>query len=191
MSWRDYVNKTKDNPPRPLLVSAMDLVLHKDNALDLGAGALIDSKYLLDQGFKHVIALDAENIAQDIFNTLSQDRLEYKISTFDNYEFPENTFDLINAQYALPFNPKATFNQMFEKLKKSLKKDGVFTGQFFGEKDSWNTSDTRLTFHTCKEAWKLLEGLEVLVFNEEEQDERPAIGDLKHWHVFHVIAKKS
>lgn len=47
-----------------------------------------------------------------------------------------------------------------------------------------------MTFHTKKEAEKLLSGMEILEFTEEEKDDKPVVGDLKHWHVFHIIARK-
>ena len=50
--WSQYIAKTKNKSPRPLLVRALSYVKNKNKALDLGAGALNDSRYLLENGFK-------------------------------------------------------------------------------------------------------------------------------------------
>ena len=79
--WKDYFAHTKGKPPRPLLVEAIALVKDKENALDLGSGALNDSMYLLSAGYKHVTAVDKVSIAEDIAKTLPIDTFKYVIST--------------------------------------------------------------------------------------------------------------
>ena len=54
--WREYYNRTRNRKPAPLLVEAVSLA-KKGVALDLGAGALPDSKYISKKGFR-VIAID-------------------------------------------------------------------------------------------------------------------------------------
>ena len=105
-TWKNYFNNTKNQPSRPLLVKAVTFVKSKDQALDLGAGALMDSIYLLSQGFSHITALDKEPVAKEIADNLPKDRFSYIISPFESYDFPKDKFDLINAQYSLLFiNP--------------------------------------------------------------------------------------
>lgn len=53
--WSEYIGKTKNNPPKPWLIKAMSFVNAKDEALDLGPGAFNDTKFLLSEGFKHII----------------------------------------------------------------------------------------------------------------------------------------
>jgi len=36
----------------------------------------------------------------------------------------------------------------------------------------------------------LLEGFEIESMNEEEKDDPPGLRSPKHWHLFHVVAKK-
>jgi tellurite methyltransferase len=188
--WSKYVEKTKERGPRELLVEAMQFVAGRDAALDLGAGALHDSKYLLQQGFKHVIAVDRENLAQEIADALHSEQLEYKIASFEEFDFRESAFDIVNAEYSLPFNPPQTFGSVFAKLKQSLKPEGVFAGQLFGDRDEWASHNPKMTFCTRAEAEELLRDLEVIKFEEEEKDGKPVIGNIKHWHIFHIIARK-
>ena len=46
-----------------------------------------------------------------------------------------------------------------------------------------------MTFHTEAQARAALSPLETLVFREEENDGEDALGNAKHWHAFHVIAR--
>jgi tellurite methyltransferase len=192
--WASYSERTKDREPRELAVKAVKYVHAKDAALDLGPGALNESKYLLDQGFKKVVAvnkdgLETDPIARGRAETFPNDRFEYQVSTFDAFDFRPETYDLINAQYALPFNPPATFDAMFANLKKSLKSGGIVTGQFFGPKDEWS-GNADMTFVTRERAEQLLGDLEVIHLEEVEGPDRLAVGGEKYWHTFHFIARK-
>ena len=188
-SWKDYFERTKGRPPRPLLVKALVFVKDRGEALDLGSGALNDSRYLISEGFKHVTAVDKVAVATEIADKFPKDIFTYVISAFDNFHLPKDTFDLINAQYALPFISPEAFNDVFVKIVGSLKKDAILTGQFFGDRDEWKT-DTKMTFLSLTETQNILKGLTVLSFEEEEHDKVTAAGEMKHWHVFNFIVRK-
>jgi len=189
-NWEEYVVKTKDKKPRPFLVKAAALVKNRNEALDLGSGALNDVRYFVTLGFKHVTAVDSKPVAADIIKHFPKEIVSYVINTFEEFKFPENHYDLISAQYALPFNSKESFDRVVDSIVKSLKPGGVFTGQFFGDRDEWNTPQSEMTFHNREQAEKLLSGLEVKEFIEEEQEGKTAKGYMKRWHVFHFIAVK-
>lgn len=186
----EYVKKAKNHPPRPWLVKALVFVNQKEEALDLGPGAMVDTKYLVEQGFNHVTAVDASDTAKEIYQTLPSDKVDYIISSFADYTFTPNTYDLINAQFSLPFNPQDSFSEVFTKLKSSLKKGGIFVGQFFGPNDDWNDNRKTMTFVTKEEVATLLSDLEIIEMVEEENDTKPLVGEIKHWHIFNIIAKK-
>ena len=188
--WPAYFNATKDHKPRPLLVEAMTFIGKRDAALDLGAGALNETEYLFEQGFNRVVAVDAEPKFLDFCKELGSDKLTCIVSTFDEFNFPVDEYDLVNAQFALPFNSPSTFAEVFARIKSSLKKGGIFTGQFFGVNDSWAKGNSDMTFHTKAEVEKFLADMEIVKLEEVEKDDKTAAGDMKHWHVFHVIARK-
>ncbi|MBP6904494.1 MAG: class I SAM-dependent methyltransferase [Candidatus Pacebacteria bacterium] len=189
--WKGYAEKTKNKPPAPLLIQAVESVTHKDKALDLGAGALNDTKYLLSANFKHVTALDSAPLAQEVADTLPTDRFMYSINKFADFDFPSNGYDLINAQYALPFNPPETFERVFNDIVDSLRQGGIFVGQLFGVRDEWNIPNSGKNFHTREDVQKLLSNLKIIHFEEEERERKTAAGPMKHWHVFHFIARKA
>lgn len=187
--WSEYYEITKNKPPSELLVKAIGFLDSKDNALDLGAGALKDTGFLLQNGFK-VTAIDSEPAMIQVAAEINNDNLKTVTSSFEDSDYPKQSYDLINAQYALPFNSPHTFNEVWNKIKNSLKSNGIFTGQFFGNNDEWNITGTNMTFKTESEVRDLLSGMEVIELTEEDKDSTTANGKPKHWHIFHVIAKK-
>ena len=190
MSWNEYLSNTKSYPSRPLLQEALLFVKTRKTALDLGAGALNDARLLISNGFK-VIVVDSNPQIAELARELSKDFIEINISPFDTFNFPENSFDLVNAQYALPFNKPETFSKVFEKITMSLKVGGIFTGQFFGPEDEWANSHTEMSFHSKEQVLTFLNPYTIKKFTEEKSMRPTAAGTEKHWHVFHVIAQKN
>lgn len=188
-NWQEHYNDRKNRPPAPFLIKALGFVENRGTAVDLGSGDLVDSQFLLSQGFHKIIAIDKESPPKNLLEQLQTSNFEFVQSSFDEFTFPENEYDLINAHYSLPFNSSETFQQVWNGIEGSLVSGGVFAGQFFGHKDAWNNSNRELTFHTEKEVRNLLARMEILEFEEEEVDRKIASGHMKHWHLFHVIAK--
>lgn len=188
--WYKYAERAAGRPPRPLLVEATQLATGRDAALDIGAGALSDSIHLLDLGFRHVTALDGEPIAQEIADSLPADRFDYVISSFEDFAFPRTAFDLLNAQYALPFIRPDQFDRVFAAILVALRPGAILTGQLFGDRDDW-VGTPNMTFHTRSEAEALLAPLTVLSFREEDDPNSQTLnGTPKHWHLYHFIARK-
>jgi tellurite methyltransferase len=190
MTWQEYFKNTKNYKPRELLVQAADFVSDKEIALDIGSGALNESSYLLSQGFKKVIAVDKEPIAQTVADMLPLDRFEYVITSAEKFNFGCEVYSLVNAQYVLPFLTPHFFSDVMEKIFYSLKSGGIFTGQFFGLNDEWNIDKSGMTFLSRSEIDTVLSKYSLLVLSEEEKDKETATGSIKHWHVFHFIVKK-
>lgn len=65
LDWIDFIIGTKDHPPRDLTKRAFGWVKNKSRALDIGGGALNDTKYLLGKGLR-VDVVDVENITLDL-----------------------------------------------------------------------------------------------------------------------------
>jgi SAM-dependent methyltransferase len=188
--WQKYAEKAAGRPPRPLLVDALTRITARDKAIDIGAGALTDSQYLLEQGFAQVTALDSAPVAQATADTFPTDRFDYAISTFETFAFAPATYDVVNAQYALPFIDPAQFPRVFAAILASLKPGGLLVGQLFGDRDTWAGS-SGMNFHTETQARALLADLSVLRFDiEDDETSKTMTGKLKHWHAFHIIAQR-
>jgi len=184
-NWQKHYEDTKSKPPSKLLLDALAFVQNKSKALDLGAGALVASKYLLSLGFE-VTAVDIEQFKE----TIIDDKFRFIQSNFKEYEFSESNFDLITAQFSLPFNGTIGFDTLWENIISSLTPGGIFTGQLFGLNDEWNVPDSKLVFHSRQQVEYLLSGMEILKLEEIDKDGKLANGYPKHWHIFHIIARR-
>lgn len=187
--WSRFYKITKDHAHWDLLERAAALVGQPGHALDLGAGAGRDTRYLLSQGWT-VTAVDREVDAVALLAELPREHLQVVQSSFEDFVYGHESYDLVSAQYALPFNPGASFNSVFARIKQSLKPGGIFSGQFFGIHDQWNTPEASMTFLTREQVDELLSDMRVLELTEEEHMGHTAIGVPKYWHTFSVIAQK-
>jgi tellurite methyltransferase len=187
-TWSAFFRKTKNKPPAALLIEALHYTRKGGKALDVGGGALADARLLLQVGFD-VTVIDKEEQILQIAKDIGSDRLHAKVTTFDRYQYPRETFDLVNAQFSLPFNPPKTFGNVWKHIKDSLVEDGIFCGQFFGDQDTW-AKNRNMTFHKRVNLDTLLGEFEVIKLDEKEWDGTTTVGQQKHWHVFHIIARK-
>lgn len=185
--WEDFYQITRDRPPWPLLIEAVSSLAQRKDALDLGCGAGRDTRFLLEKGFR-VTAVDNDPHAIACMADFPQDHLRVVKSSFEDFHF--ETYDLVNAHFALPFLAEEHFHVVFTRIKQALHVGGLFVGQFFGVNDEWNTPENQMTFLTRDQAETELKGLKVLAFREEDVDGHVADGTPKHWHVYHIIAQK-
>jgi len=187
-TWSKYYKATSSKPPHLLLIEAIKYVKNIDTAIDIGGGALNDTKYLLEQGF-NVTVIDKSPLIEGLARQIQSVKIKTVITSFEDFDFPHNSYDLASAMFSLPFTNPDDFNSVFQKIINSLKKDGIFCGTFFGDRDGW-AKKPNMTFHKKEELNGLLGGLETLSFKETEEDGTIADGTAKHWHFFNVIARK-
>ncbi|OGZ63861.1 MAG: hypothetical protein A3A98_01060 [Candidatus Staskawiczbacteria bacterium RIFCSPLOWO2_01_FULL_40_39] len=186
--WSEYYELTKNKPPSKLLIKALSYVKNKGKAVDIGGGGLKDTRYLLAEGFD-VAVIDSSELMAKEAEKITSDKLHYFVVSFDRFNFPESTFNIANAQFSLSFNPPATFDDVFRNIKNSLVEGGIFCGQLFGVRDEWKDKPNMI-FHTKEQVGKLFSDMEIIYFREEEKDDKTANGTPKHWHVFHIIARR-
>jgi SAM-dependent methyltransferase len=191
--WSQYITKTSHQGPRRLLLKALELVADRDAALDLGAGALNDSKHLLDIGFKSVMAIDREMIPEEVIKLEwakdKADRFSFDLKSIEDFVFPPSAFNLINAQFVLPFIEASALPRVMSNIIGALRPGGIFTGQFFGPRDSWKDV-LNVTLYSEEACRNFLSSLQILYFQEEEYDGPTALDGGKHWHIYNFITKK-
>ena len=171
--------------------------------MDLGCGTGRDTLELLRRGW-WVLAIDSQGEAiqglrQYVEPLISSDRLETQVADFESARWP--TVDLVNASYSLPFSAPGSFAGLWERITASLSHGGRFCGQLFGENDEWAarpptfggewSSPPAMTFHSRADVNELLHDFEAEQLIEVDEDGVTAVGDAKHWHLFHVVARKS
>jgi tellurite methyltransferase len=186
-----YIAARRFDPPRPLLIRAAGLVAPKDHALDAGAGALNATKYLLSAGFNHVTALDSSPASQSAAAELSREQVSFVLSRFEDFDYPDRAYDLVNAEFSLPFIGAPAFPSVFTMLLAAVKAGGLFTGQLFGVNDSWNQPESGMNFHSRSDVERLLLRWTILELIEEDHPGKTKLGEDKHWHIFHIIARRT
>lgn len=192
--WAAYYAKTAGRPPRDTLLAALDRFDAEGvtgQAVDLGCGGGRDTVELLRRGWR-VLAVDAE--AAGIAHLRARDDLpesgilETRIARMEDAALPP--CDLVNASFALPLCPPERFPALWARITTALRPGGRFAGQLYGDRDSW-AGDPSLSHHSRAEAEVLFAGFEIESFREEEEDSTTPRGTAKHWHVFHIVARKA
>lgn len=195
--WVCYYDAVVGRPPRDTLLRALAAVEAEGGpregalALDLGAGEGRDTAELLRRGYR-VIAVDAEPRAFERLRARPQlvwpEALETVVARFEDIELP--AADLINASFSLPFCAPDRFGALWRRIVAALRPGGRFAGQLLGARDDWAKSDPDVTAFERADALALIADLVVEHFEEEETDSTTATGSPKHWHLFHVVARK-
>lgn len=188
---QQYYNKTKSNEPKKNVKYIIEAVKPKPGkAIDLGCGAGNETVYLIKNNW-NVTAIDRENVKERIEKRLTEEeqkRFKFQNQKFEELNLEENNLTIAN--YSLPFCNKNKFNEMWEKIADSIMPGGYFVGNFFGLNDEWVNTKTEATFLSKEQVLKLFERFEVIKFKEIENDSLTGAGKMKHWHLFHVIARK-
>lgn len=192
--WAGYYERTLRRPPRETLLEALRGFEREGRwtgrAIDLGSGGGRDTVELLRRGWS-VLAIDAAPESavalggrEDLPGTGA---LVTRIGKFEAARWP--AVDLVNASFALPLCPPGLFQDMWEKICITLLPGGRFCGQLYGERDDF-ARDPNLTCHTAAEVAALFDDFEIEMSREEESDAVTPRGRRKHWHVWHIVARK-
>ena len=197
-NWVAYYEATSGRPPRPTLLLALqnrDPQRPPGHAIDLGCGDGRDAIELLRRGWT-VLAIDSEAAALDRLKARPDLPRDAKLSVlcgkFEEAAWPPPDWpplDLVNASFALPICPPTLFPALWQKIVAALAPDGRFAGQLYGKQDSW-AGKRDMTFHDRAELSELLQDFAVERLDEEESDTVTPRGEAKHWHIFHIVARK-
>jgi len=193
IGWAAYYDKLRDRPPRKTLLAALDAFGATPEgalALDLGCGDGRDAIEMLRRGWR-VVAVDAEPEAL----TKLQNRplpagsdVTPVIARMEEVPIPLGVL-LVNSSFAMPLCEPQAFHALWTRIRESLPAGGRFSGQWYGPRDSW-VGRPGITFVGREEALAMLSGLELEMFDEEEADGVTPRGNSKHWHIFHIVARK-
>lgn len=186
--WERFLAATRGQPAWGRLKKAASLFDSPGEALDVGAGAGRDTAYLLEHGWR-VTAVDASPAAARLLRGIaSEGRLRVVHAAAQDFE--PATYDLVNAQFSLPFIPPPRFAETVARLQGAVRSGGVMAVTFFGPGDEWNAPGSEISFTTQEDVRKLFRGWDLIDLEELEEDGTTATGGKKHWDVIHVIARK-
>ncbi|MGP1310675.1 MAG: class I SAM-dependent methyltransferase, partial [Phycisphaerales bacterium] len=193
-----YFEVVLGKPPRETLIEALRRFEEDGGepgfAIDLGCGEGRDSAELLRRGWR-VLAIDGHDSAFEFlkrrtdFPRAAKDpgRFETVVARMEDAELPP--CDLLNASFSLPFVDPSRFDEVWARIVQSVKPGGRFAGQLFGERDTWASLPDR-SHQTRARVDELLAAFDVEHFQEEERDGGDCMNTPKHWHVFHIVARK-
>lgn len=201
--WATYYERTANRPPR----STLRFALRRFDAdwqagpkpasplaVDLGCGGGRDTLELLRRGWR-VLAIDADPASTETLETAAASfgpsALTVQTQRFEDADLPAAT--LINSSFALPLCPPGPFHELWGRIVDALEPGGRFCGQLFGDRDSWaapGSGKSGITFLKRPDAEALLAKLDIERFLEEETEAERPVGRSKHWHIFHIVARK-
>ena len=216
--WPEYFEAVKGQPPRDTLMraiaafelehtpfttregsgpslSGLEARGHGRVAIDLACGEGRDTREMLRRGW-HVCAVDSstEAITQTLAALTPEWTVRCEVQLMSMEEAPNATglpkdVDLVNASFALPFCDPDHFPALWSWIARTLRPGGRFAGQFFGDRDDWQSVRPR-SHATRAQLLSLLAGYEIEHLDEVEKDGNDAMGGVKHHHVFHVLVRK-
>lgn len=192
--WPGYFGSVLGKPPRDTLLASLAAFEQEGFtagfAIDLAAGEGRDTLELLARGWR-VLATDAEPAAFEFLwprvPASARDRLTTTVATFEDTLL--EPCDLLNASFALPFCLPSDLPALWVRIVAAIRPGGRFAGQFFGDRDSWAWREDR-THHSHEEVLAMLSGFDIEMMRVEEQDDPATVREPKHWHLFHVVARK-
>ena len=187
--WERFLAATRGQPAWGRLMKTASMFDHPGEALDVGAGGGRDTAYLLEHGW-HVTSVDSSPAAAKLLRGIApEDRLRVVRSAAE--DFAPGSYDLVNAQFSLPFVPPARFIETVTRLQRAVRPGGRMAVTFFGPRDTWNVPGSDMTFTTRDDVERLFAGWKLVELTEIEEDGSTATGGTKHWDVIHVIARKA
>jgi tellurite methyltransferase len=188
--WAEFYDAVAERPPHDTVVEALDRFEREGRvgfAVDLGCGDGRETVEIVHRGWR-VLAIDGEPQAiERLRRRIESDAVETSVARFEDAVWPDA--DLVNAGFSLPFCPPQHFGGVWLRIVESIRPGGRFSGQLFGDRDQW-AGERGMTFHRRPEAEALFAAFELERFEEVEADGQTAMGDPKHWHVFHVVARR-
>ncbi len=176
----------------PLLVYALHRTgLRPGPALDIGAGAFGDTRYLLDHGFD-VDAVDSDPVSNELAKTVSSGRSRFTMSdnAIEDHHIQRDAYSLVVALHVLPFIPVDAIDRVAADIVGGLRSGGVLCCTHFGVRDSWVTSGLPINGVTERRAAELFAGLQPIYFGVSEHDGFDLEGKPKHWHVLRQVLAK-
>lgn len=192
--WSRYNQVQVGRPVRPLLTQALSCIgASRGRALDVGAGAGIESKELLAQGFDVLSVEPTRTSGELISQAITQanpewlSRWELAVSPIQDIDLEPSHFCCIYAGFSLPYCPPEAFADVWGRLLTSLAPGGLIAVDLFGPEDSWAQEPD---ISSVERSWleESLRGLQVHRLEEHAYWGKTFSGE-KFWHTFEVIAQ--
>lgn len=99
--------------------------LEGKEVLDIGCGFGWHCKYAVEKGARKVVGIDiSENMINKAKEINADDKIQYEKCAIEDYEYPENIFDVVISSLALHYIE--SFDEVCKKVNQTLKQGGYF-----------------------------------------------------------------
>lgn len=189
ITWTDYNDAQAGRSVRRILESVLDLAGPGDGrpATDLGCGSGVEARVLAAAGWR-VSAVDSDPEMPSRLADLTATG-QVRAVTGDLREVGLPSTALLHSSFTLPFVPPPDFPHLWERIRCSLLPGAWLAVHLFGPRDDWS-GGSGLSIHTRAAVDQLVAGLVDVRIEEEESDAPSFGGAVKHWHVWHVLARQ-
>ncbi len=195
LDWPAYYDAVEGKPARDTLLRALE-GFGPGLALDVGSGSGRDAHEMLRRGWT-VVAMDgcgeASRLVEEGAQPADRARLRTRVARLEDADLIEiagGRVDLVNACFVLPFGRAEVFPAVWAGVMRVVRRGGKFAGQLFGDRDCGAGTEGR-TYHQRREVEALLDGWVVEHFKEAEKDGNDPFGNPKHFHVFHLVLRRT
>jgi trans-aconitate methyltransferase len=188
-AWASYNEAQAGRAVRPLCAELLRLAGpgRGRTALDLGCGAGVETRALVDAGWR-VTAIDSDATVRARMSDLLQTGA-VEVLVRDLHSEPLPASDLVHSSRTLPFVRPTDFGAVWARIRTALLPGGWLGVDLFGPRDDW-FGEAGLSFHDRATVEGLVAGLDDVRLEEREWDGPPHDGPDKHWHVIQVIARR-
>ncbi len=192
--WPDYYRATAARPPRRTLLRALDAFAREGRGtlvcVDLGCGGGRDTVEMLRRGHR-VHAVDREPAALEMLRARLEPGWQARLVMVnaDLTRWPLPRADVVNASFVLFTLERGPFAELLGRIRRALRPGGRFCGHLLGPEDSW-VREGRCFGVTREELPRLFAGFALEWVDEEICDSTTPRGRFKHWHIWHIVARK-
>jgi tellurite methyltransferase len=156
-------------------------------AVDLGCGVGTATLFLAEMGLE-VYAIDLQPQAVAILRSRlpAGANVHAEVADMATWEIP--ACEVVVAGFSLFFLNQEQLEALWPRLVKSIRPGGLFSGQFLGPNDEWAGKGHALVDGASLRS--MLAEFDLIHYDEVDREGQTALGNAKHWHVFHVVARK-
>ena len=191
--WAAYYRHTLGREPRPLFLRGWAAIEEAGagpgTAVEVGFGDGTETMRLLNAGWR-VTAIDSAQAAVEVLEPRvpgdARDQLTTVTASADDVDLPP--FDLLYSAYVLSYLPPEAFARLWARARERLRPGGFIVVNIFGDRHAWAT-EPGTTFLPRADVERLLDGLEILVLDETEEDGDSFVGPT-HWHYYDIVARR-
>jgi SAM-dependent methyltransferase len=176
--------------PSSLLIDALAMLTERTGrALDIGAGPLNDTRFLLRAGFA-VDAVDHDPVILSLASKINERQLNAIHGDIRDLRIARESYTIAVAIHVLPFLLRSDLVVVISSIIDGLVDGGVLCCTLLGADDSWAAQRPRMTFLSRSEIDTLFSPLRWLACSELRYIGTDAQEQPKHWHVFRCILRK-